>query len=161
MALDHTVIQSSLILLIVSVCDIGTCILTKLNGIFYLDVYLSLNGEIVFNHGYVLINNIGSNGNTGTPLICNTNRPPPSGKLHSGGDWISPSDVTVGYTNTATVPGFGRNRGPMVVRLWRITVSTDSPVEGIYRCEVKDATEMLQSVYVGLYNDGGGMIIFV
>ena len=98
---------------------------------------------------------------TTTPLICNTNK---SGIPHSGGNWISPTGVTVGYTNTATVPtvpGFVRNRGPMVVRLWRTTVSTDSPVEGIYRCEVKDTTEMLQTVYVGLYNDGGGMILFV
>ena len=140
---------------------IGTCILTKLNGIFCLDVYLSLNSEIVFNHGYVLITNIGSAGNTGTPLICNTNRPPPSGKINSGGDWISPSDVTVGNLDSATVPRFRRNMGPMVVRLWRTTVSTDSPVEGIYHCEIKDATEMLQTVYVGLYNDGGGMILFV
>ena len=73
------------------------------------------------------------------------------------------SDLNVdsGYTNTATVPGFGRNRSPMVVRLWRTTVNTDSPVEGIYRCEVNDATDMLWTVYVGLYNDGGGKFLFV
>ena len=138
-----------------SVCDIGTCILTKRNGIFCLDVYLSLNGEIVFNHGYVLITNIGSNGNTGTPLICNTNRPPPSGKLHSGGDWISPSDVTIGGLSSTTVPGFERNRGSMVVRLWR---TTGIPANGIYHCEVMDALEREQTVYVGLYNDGGGKL---
>ena len=128
------------------------------NGIFCLDVYLSLNGEIVFNHGYVLINNIGSDGNTGTPLICNTNRPPPSGKFHSGGHWISPSDVTVDGLSSTTVPGFVRNRGSMVVRLWR---TTGIPAKGIYRCEVMDALETEQTVYVGLYNVGGGMFLCV
>ena len=124
------------------------------------DVYLSLDGSVIPNHGYVIISEISFSGDssTTTPLICNTNK---SGMTHSGGNWISPTGVTVGNLDSATVPRFGRNRGPMVVRLWRTTVSTDSPVEGIYRCEVKDATEMLQTVYVGLYNDGRGMILFV
>ena len=60
------------------------------------DVYLSLDGVVIPNHGYVLINDIGSDGNTGTPLLCNTNRPPTEGLANSGGDWISPTNVVVG-----------------------------------------------------------------
>ena len=95
-----------------------------------------------------------------TPLLCHTNRLPPNGWPNSGGDWISPSNITVGnIIISGDVPGFGRNRGPMEVRLWR---TTGTPVEGIYRCEVMDATDALQTVYVGLYNDdGGGNVLYV
>ena len=127
------------------------------------DVYLSLDGVFIPNHGYVIISDIGSDGNTGTPLLCNTNRSPPTGDSHSGGDWISPTNVTLDTlnSNSDTVSGFARNRGPMVVRLWRDS-DTYPPVEGIYRCEVMDATNSLQTVYVGLYNnDGGGNVLYV
>ena len=124
------------------------------------DVYLSLDDVIIPNHGYVLISDIGFDGNTGTPLLCNTNRSPPSGAFHSGGDWISPTNVVVGgLSSSSTVPGFGRNRGPMEVRLWQ---ATGDPAVGIYRCEVMNANDTLQTVYVGLYNDdGGGNVLYV
>ena len=47
----------------------------------------------------------------------------------------------------------------MVVRLYR---NTNPPVEGIYRCQIEDDTNTLQTVYVGLYNDdGGGNVLYV
>ena len=86
------------------------------------DVYLSLNDVFIPNHGYVVIDGISMSDDTDpTPLLCHTNRPPPTGgPAHSGGDWISPTDVTVGAltgSSSGDVPGFGRNRGSMVVRL--------------------------------------------
>ena len=125
------------------------------------DVYLSLNGVFIPNHGYVVIDDISMSDEVTdpTPLLCHTNRPPPNGEPYSGGDWKSPTDMTVGSLNSGTVPGFGRNRVSMLVRLWR---TTGTPVEGIYRCEVMDATDTLQTVYVGLYNDdGGGNVLYV
>ena len=78
---------------------------------------------------------------------------------NSGGDWISPTDIRVGIIIISVdVPGFGRNRDAMEVRLWR---QSGTPAEGIYRCEVMDATDTLQTVYVGLYNDGGGNVLYV
>ena len=124
------------------------------------DVYLSLNDVFIPNHGYVVIDDI-SMFDEVTPLVCHTNRPPPTGgPANSGGDWISPTNVIVaGLSSSITVLGFGRNRGPMVVRLWR---NTGTPAEGIYRCEVMDDTNTLQTVYVGLYNDdGGGNVLYV
>ena len=117
-------------------------------------VYLSLNGEIIANHGYVAISDIGSSDNTA--LLCITSRPPPSGSTSSGGNWFAPDGTIVG--SLGTTAGFGRNRGPMVVRLRRNT-ATDPAAEGIYHCEVLDNTETEQRVYVGLYN-GGGMYWF-
>ena len=80
----------------------------------------------------------------------------PGGNSHSGGFWYAPDGNAVGF-NFADVPGFRRNRGSGVVRLRRRDTDTDTPAEGIYRCTVQDASGELQSVYVGLYNSGGGV----
>ena len=125
------------------------------NSAFYLnlsaDVYVSLNGKIIPNHGYVDINDIGSNDNNS--LHCNTNRDPGS-RTDSGGDWFAPDGTEVGNTNNKNVPGFVRNRSPMVVRLLRDT-GPDPAAQGIFRCTVRDDTNTEENIYVGLYNDGG------
>ena len=118
------------------------------------DVYLSHNGEVIPNHGYVLISGIGSINNDA--LLCHTNcPPPPGGPNHSSGEWYAPDGT--GVTDTA-VPGFRRDRGPMVVRLRKRT-GTGAPSEGIYQCSIQDAESSPQTLYVGLYNIGGGNII--
>ena len=87
-------------------------------------------------------------------LLCITDRPPPSGSPNSGGNWYAPDGTIVRGIGSADVPGFERNRGPMVVRLRR-TTGTGTAAEGIYHCEVMDNTETEQRVYVGIYNGGG------
>ena len=120
-------------------------------------VYLSLNDDIIPNHGYVVISAIGPIDDTA--LICHTNRvgniTDISGDNNSGGDWIAPNGMPVGFAGTI-VSGFKRRRGPMMVRLLRDT-DTDPPSEGIYHCLVEDDTLTEQTVYVGLYNNGGGI----
>ena len=117
------------------------------------DVYLSLNGEVIPNHGYVEISDIGIS-NDDTALLCHTNRPPPPGSVNSGGSWRAPDGTTVGSVGSADVAGFERNRGPMLVRLRR--TSDPKQDEGMYWCSVKDATNTTQIVHVGLYNTGRG-----
>ena len=112
-------------------------------------VYLSLNGGIFRNHSYVAIGDIGSS--DVDALLCITNRPPAGAT--SGGEWFVPDGTRVPNEG---VPGFSRNRGPMVVRLRR-TTGTDPAAEGIYHCVVMDNTETEQRVYVGIYHSGGGM----
>ena len=101
------------------------------------------------------ISEIGSTDNTS--LICHTNRPATlSNNANSGGDWFAPDETRV---NGNAVPRFRRNRAPMMVRLMRNT-DTDPPSEaseGIYHCLVEDDTFTKQTVYVGLYNTGGGI----
>ena len=75
------------------------------------DVYLSLNDEVIPNHGYVEISDIGSNDTAA--LLCHTNRPA------IGGDWLAPDGDTVGSLGSTDVPGFERNRGPVLVRMRR------------------------------------------
>ena len=101
------------------------------------------------------IGRIGSTPSTG--LICNTNRPATFmnnvGDPNSGGNWFAPD------MNSDDVPGFRRNRGPMVVSLYRET-ATD-PAEGIYHCVIEDDTFTEQTLYVGLYNSGGGTYMYL
>ena len=124
-------------------------------------VYLSLNDDIIPNHGYVVISDIGSTDDTA--LICHTNRPATitgiGGSTNSGGDWFAPNGTTVDFGSNSNVPGLRRSRGPMMVRLLR-NIATDPPSEGIYliHCLVEDDTLTEQTVYVGLYNSGGGIM---
>ena len=120
------------------------------------DVYLSLNGTVIPNHGYVEIGDIGSISDN-KALLCHTNGPATQGNsqnLQPRGEWYAPNGNRVGIS--PPVPGFTRNRGAMVVRLGE---STGTPLEGIYRCEIEDADDTLQTVYVGLYNAGAGRVI--
>ena len=108
----------------------------------------------------MIISDIGTAGDD-TALLCHTNHPADrsggTDGMHSGGAWFKPNGIGVSTGSGAV--GFRRNRGSMVVRLYR---NTGTPVEGIYRCEVNDATDTLQTVYVGLYNDdGGGNVLYV
>ena len=117
-------------------------------------MYLRLKDNIIPNHGYVLISDIGSTENTA--LICHTNRPAPfRGRPHSGGEWIAPDQTVVFSTD---VPGFGKNRDPGILRLFRVT---GTPAEGIYRCVIEDDKFTLQTVFVGLYNSGEGIIHYI
>ena len=122
-------------------------------------VYLSLNDDIIPNHGYVVISDIGSTDDTA--LICHTNRPATiteiAGDKSSGGNWSAPDGMMVGFGDISGIPGFIRRRSPMMVRLLRNT-ATDPPSEGIYHCLVEDDTLTEQTVYVGLYNSGGGIM---
>ena len=115
------------------------------------DVYLSLNGTVIPNHGYVDISGIGSTDDSA--LLCHTNNPPSPGSANSGGDWHAPDGTRVFLS---AVPGVTISRAAMVVRLRR---ASGTPPEGIYQCTIQDAASTFQScVYVGLYNTGEGII---
>ena len=116
------------------------------------DVYLSLNGNVIPNHGYVEISRIGSNDDSA--LLCHTNKPPAPGSTSSGGDWFAPGRTRV---HNSDVPGFVRNRGPVVVRLIR---TSGDPPEGIYQCSIMDGEDVNQIVHAGLYNVGQGDFLF-
>ena len=116
--------------------------------ILYVDIFLSLNGAVIPNHGYADISDISSTDDAA--LSCITNRP----GTPKTGNWYAPDGTGV---NDTSVPGVIRNRGSMVVRLKRTTTGT-AP-EGIYWCSVEDSTSRTQTVYVGLYNTGRGNVL--
>ena len=92
-----------------------------------------------------------------TALLCHTNEPAARVIV---GDWFYPNGTKVGNyidSKPGDVPGFGRNRGPRVVRLKRSS-SEGTPPEGVYKCVVKDTTDTNQTVYVGIYS--GMFLVF-
>ena len=65
------------------------------------------------------------------------------------GNWFFP--------NGTRVPSKGdiyRNRGQMVVRLNRIRGGE----EGIYHCEIPDAMNVIQTIYIGVYTASTGKV---
>ena len=104
----------------------------------------------------MIISDIGTT-NDDTALLCNTNHIP-TGSGTSGGNWFVPDGSTVDSNSGVSTSGadFGRTRGSGLVRLIRNSDATGTPTEGIYSCTVQDDTLTLQTVYVGLYNNGGG-----
>ena len=121
------------------------------------EVNLSLNGRIIPNHGYVPISSIPLNSNDNTALLCHTNRPPRNNSNKgSDGNSFLPSGISVGNKVSTDVPGFVRNRGPMVVRLKR---TSGAASEGIYWCSIQDDSLAPWTVYVGLYNNGKGILL--
>ena len=87
----------------ISTACIYTCtfavIMHILCFVILLDVYLSLNDDIIPNHGYVVNSDIGSTDDTS--LICHTNRPATLSNninAHSGGNWFAPDGATVDFS---------------------------------------------------------------
>ena len=113
------------------------------------DVFLSLNGVVIPNHGYVNISDIGTDD---AALLCHTTHP---GIHESEGNWSAPDGTKI-FVNG--VPGFNRSRGPMVVRLNKIS-GTGQPEEGIYKCSIKEDEDAApQDIYVGLYHTAGNYV---
>ena len=112
------------------------------------DVFLSLNGVVIPNHGYVNISDIGTND---AALLCHTTHP---GIHQSEGNWFAPDGTRVFGTR---VPGFKRKRATMVVRLNKLS-GTDQP-EGIYKCSIKEkeGNSTPKEIYVGLYYTAGSL----
>ena len=88
-----------------------------------------------------------------TALFCHTNRIYNS---YLVGKWLTPEKDRVEYYDG---PGFWSDIDLMAVILFRSRYYSTAE-QGIFVCEIKDATETLQTVYVGLYNSGEGIASF-
>ena len=109
-----------------------------------------MNGAITPNHGFVLLNNIGGGD---ASLLCLTNRPAccRSPYAENGrGNWFFPNGTRV--PSTGMQWDFHRTRGHSMVRLQR----RRGGVNGIYRCEIPDAMNVNQSLYIGVYTNSTG-----
>ena len=87
-----------------------------------------------------------------TALFCHTNR---SYVSYLVGKWLTPERDRVEYYDGL---GFWSEIDLMAVILFRSEYGTAK--QGIFVCEVKDATKTLQTLYVGLYNSGEGIASF-
>ena len=118
------------------------------------DVWFSLRGTTYQNNSIVSLDEIGEG--KYTALLCATNftaccRASYTGENGPGlGNWYFPNGSEV--LSSGTNRDIYRTRGKMVVYLNR----RRGGVEGIYRCEIPDSTNVTQTIYIGVYTGGTG-----
>ena len=115
-------------------------------------VVVVLNGAVIPNHGFVLLDNIGESSNSLRCLTENRNccaraQVPGNDIL---GNWFYPNDTAV--ANSGEMWDFYRNRGQSVVRLNRRRGGEN----GIYHCVIPDAAGVNQTMFIGLYTSNTG-----
>ena len=115
------------------------------------DVWFSLNGTTYQNNSIVMLEEIGEGGDA---LLCITNLTACCQSDNTGrpalGNWFFPNGTRV--LSGGNRWDFFRARGQMVVHLNR----RRGGVEGIYRCEIPDAMNVTQTIYIGVYSASTG-----
>lgn len=127
----------------------GSCcavtITTRITNYPLAGVYLLYEGEVVQNHGIVLFK-------YSTTVNCLTDSP------HSNiGTWFYPNGAAV--SSSSSDPLLYQVRWTSVVSLNR--KNGDLPSYGIYRCDIPDKQGFIYSLYVGLYDDSGKVLLLV
>ena len=89
-------------------------------------------------------------------LLCRTNLTASDFTETSLGNWFFPNGTRVPNMTVNNTSGeqwdFHRTRGEVVVRLNR----RQSGEDGIYRCEIPDSTNVIHTIYIGVYTAGTG-----
>ena len=128
-----------------------------LHNLFWPTGVFVLNGAVTPNHGFVLLDNIGEGDDA---LLCLTDqtaccRPPYTGAMRQAiGNWFFPNGTRV--PSSGSQWDLHRTRGHMVVLLHR----RRGGVEGVYSCEIPDAMNVTQTLYVGLYTNTTGECMY-
>ena len=104
------------------------------------------------------ITDIGSGTNA---LYCFTNRSDccRGSDGNAYGEWLFPNGSAVEGSGRFSILDFSRNREPSAVLLNRRNNAMEPT--GLYQCEVLDARNINQSIYVGIYPINGGHTIRV
>ena len=111
------------------------------------DVWFSLNGTTYQNNSNVILEDIGEGDDA---LLCMTNLTACCRHPYTAGNWFFPNGTRV--PSSGYQWDFHRTRGQMVVRLHR----RGSGEEGIYRCEIPVAMNVIQTIYIGVYSASTG-----
>ena len=116
-------------------------------------VWFALNGTTYQNNSNVTLEDIGE---WNDALLCVTDLtacciPPYTGEMGSAlGNWFFPNETRVPSPSSRWE--IYRSRGQMVVSLHR----SRGGEEGIYRCEIPDARNVTQTIYIGVYKADTG-----
>ena len=116
------------------------------------DVRFSLRNRTYCNNSIVILKDIGEGRDA---LLCMTNqtaccRPSNAGNGSVLGNWFFPNGTRV--PSSGNQWDFYRTRGQMMVHLTR----RRGGMEGIYRCEIPDAMNVTQNIYIGVYSASTG-----
>ena len=125
-----------------------TTVIIVPNFFFSLDVQFRFMKDEIVNHGIVTITGITES----EPLLCVTDRIdccPPGDPGVSNGQWFFPDESAVPEGSEGS---FYQTSAFAAVRLHRMNGMTN----GIYRCDIPDTAENVQSRHIGIYNFGAG-----
>ena len=115
-------------------------------------VWVTLRNTTYQNNSNVILEDIGEGDDA---FFCKTNqtaccRAPYTGDMGSVGNWFFPNGTRVPSSDEEW--DFHRTRGQMVIRMHR----KRGGVEGIYHCEIPDAINVTQTIYIGVYSASTG-----
>ena len=112
------------------------------------DIWFTLRNTTYQNNSIVILEDIGEGDDA---LLCKTNQiaccRPQNTSFRV--NWFFPTGTRVPSHNVWNIY---RTRGQMVVRLHR----REGGVEGMYRCEIPDAMNVTQTIYIGVYSVNTG-----
>ncbi len=110
---------------------------------------LVYRGQILANNSLLSLENL----NTSDPISCVSTLPSCCNATRAGG-WFLPSSVPV----NSSLPGgeqiYQSWSNDQTIRLHRSSMA-GSFEEGLYRCEVPDAENVTQTLFVGIYPTSG------
>ena len=106
------------------------------------NVWFSLKNKTYQNNSHVTLENIGEGDDA---LLCVTNLTTCCKFPRTNGNWSFPNGT--GVPSSGADWDFYRTRGHTVVYLHR----KRGGMEGIYRCEIPDSTNIMQTIYIGVY----------
>ena len=122
------------------------CSISSIGGVRF-----SFRGRTYQNNSFVFLEDIGQDSDA---LLCITNQTAcchPGGMGTGLGNWFFPNGTRVPNEVVNSTSGlkwdFYRTWGEMVVLVHR----RRGGVEGIYRCEIPDAMNVTQIIYIGVY----------
>ena len=124
---------------------------TVLCKLHHTAVYLNFGGENLPTNGYVAISQLGTTEDTA--LVCRTDQANCCDGDNIEGGWFNPNGTMVEF-NPNSSQGFYSSGGFDGILLLR---GSGIPEEGIYTCRTTDNSSTTQTVFVGLYNEDGGM----
>ena len=113
------------------------------------DVWITLNGVPYANNSIVTNTDIGTGS---AALLCTTTYTPCCSSDNPETQWYFPNGSPIPH-NPALPYRRTRGRFPGRVILSR---NSESTTTGIFRCDIPDASGVLQSLYVGIYDSSTG-----
>ena len=129
-------------------CDIGISFFPGAG-----DVWFSLKNITYQNNSIVTLEDIGEGQDA---LLCITNQTACCRLPYTGvngsvlGNWFFPNRTRV--SDSSNQSDFHTTRGQMVVHMHH----RRGGVEGIYHCEIPDAMNLIQTIYIGVYSASTG-----
>ena len=119
-------------------------------------VRFSLRGTTYQNNSIVTLEDIGEGDDAS--LLCVTDQPACCHPYYTGeigsalGNWFFPNGTRILHYTTGTRWDFYRTRGQMIILMHR----RRGGVDGIYSCEIPDAMNVTQTIYIGVYTASAG-----